>query len=527
MIKRTLCLVVMAGWVFASSAIGQATPQEQNATISLDVTEAHLDDVLKLLSKQSGMNFVASEDTRDLTVTMYMNQVPVQNAVDTILRANHLTLRPMEQENLFVVIESAVPRVETITKVFRLKYARVLRSAGESAGSFGTSGSLITPLFEGTSEGGGGGSGGSSGGGAAAGGGGGSMAGGGGGGLGGIGGGGGEGSDGGIVNIIRELVTEHGSVLPDPRTNSLIVTDLPEQIKKIARTIAQLDTKPQQIYIEGEVLEVKVDTLRRIGVEWGTSAGQVATFEWPSRTSFFPFSRGLLEAGVTKAHSLSTLSFTDADTILKLIATDSDVRFLARPRLLTLSNEVAEIRIVEEPVTGTVTTSQAETGTISTEPERTTVGTVLRVTPLVNDESYITMVIEPEVSRVTVSSFDSDFQDPIRRAARTTVMVKDGSTVMIAGLIDSEHTKSSRRVPGLGDIPILGAPFKRSETDREDTEILLFITPHLIKESREVVLALEREQTDLSSREQKHLKVRRGSMLKERAIVETIENIVR
>jgi len=307
----------------------------------------------------------------------------------------------------------------------------------------------------------------------------------------------------------------------------LIVTDVPEQIKKIARTIAQLDTKPQQIYIEAEVLEVKVDTLRRMGVEWGTSAGQVATFEWPSRTSFFPFSRGLLEAGVTKAHSLSTLSFTDADTILKLIATDSDVRFLARPRLLTLSNEVAEIRIVEEPVTGTVTTSQAETGTISTEPERTTVGTVLRVTPLVNDESYITMVIEPEVSRVTVSSFDNDFQDPIRRAARTTVMVEDGSTVMIAGLIDSEHTKSSRRVPGLGDIPILGIPFKRSETDHEDTEILLFITPHLIKESREVVVALEREQTDLSSREQKHLKVRRGSMLKERAIVETIENIVR
>ena len=178
-------------------------------------------------------------------------------------------------------------------------------------------------------------------------------------------------------------------------------------------------------------------------------------------------------------------------------------------------------------MTGVTSTSQSQTGTITETVERNTVGTILRVTPQVNEGKYITMVIEPEVSRVIQSSSFSKFLDPNRRAARTTVMVPDGGTSMIAGLISNERTDSARRVPGLGDVPLLGLPFKRTDTANTNTEIILFITPHIVKEEDRVLLAQEREQSPLSTPEQNSLETHHKRVLRERAIVETIENILR
>lgn len=466
-------------------------------TISMDVTEAYLEDVLKVLSKQSGTNFVASEAVSEKKVTLYFDRVPAMDALESILQAHHLALRPKEGKNLFLVTESGEPKIDTITKIFRFKYARVVPTAGDATATFGLTGSLIKETL------------------------------------------GGEGSAsssstttpttesaGGPINIVKSLLSEFGSVVADPRTNSLIVTDIPEKIAVIETTIEHLDTRPKQIYIEAEILEVTLDTLRRIGVEYGTSTGTIGSYVPPKRTSFFPFSLGLLDAA-TKTKTLGTLSLAEANILFRLLATEKDVKFLARPRLLTLSNEVAEVRIVTEAVTGTTSDSQATTGTVTTSPERTTVGTILRVTPLVNDDKFVTMVIEPEVSRVITSNFNSSFQDPNRRVARTTVMVPNAGTAMIAGLISSEYTDGSRRIPGLGDLPIIGLPFKRTELEKENTEILLFITPHILDENgeRKTVFAKEREQPPLTSREEQSMAGYRKRILKERSIVETIDSI--
>ncbi|MBI3322823.1 MAG: type II secretion system protein GspD [Candidatus Omnitrophica bacterium] len=481
-----------------------ASAQPSAASISMDVTEAYLEDVLKVLSKQAGMNFVASEDVREKRVTLYFDQVPIRDALETILRAHHLALKPREGKNLFLVTESGAPRIETVTRVFRLKYARVLPSAGELYPHFGITGSLIKQTFSSDED--------ASSASATS-----SVA------LPSAGAGGG----GGIVPVVRALLTERGSVVADPRTNSIIVTDVAEVVAVIEETIQHLDVRPKQIFIEAEILEVSLDTLRRIGLEYGDSTGQIGAYTLPSRTSFFPFHTGLFD-GAAQTHTLGDLSFTDPTIVFKLLSTESDVRFLARPRLLTLSNEVAEIRIVSEAVTGTTSNSQTQTGTVTTEPERTTVGTILRVTPLVNDEGFITMVIEPEVSRVLQSSTFSSFLDPSRRLARTTVMVPDAGTVMIAGLISSEHTLSSRKLPGLGDIPLLGLPFKRNTTEKEDTEILLFITPHILNDGvGRKLLAKDREQAPLSIEEDRVLKNHRQRLLRERAIVDTIDSLVR
>lgn len=490
----------------AGAARGQIQAQEQSLTISMDVTEAYLEDILKVLSKQAGMNFVASEDVREKKVTLYFDQVPILDALNTILKAHHLALKPQEGKNLYFVTESGAPKVGTVTRVFELKFARVLPSAGELFQNFGYTGSLIKQTFSSSDESTTAASAttGTTGTGTT-----------------------GTGTTGGIVQIVRALLTEHGSVVPDPRTNSLIVTDVPEVVDVIEQTIARLDVRPKQIYIEAEILEVTLDTLRRIGMEFGDSTGQIASYKLPSRTSFFPFATGLLDSA-TKTRTLGSLAFSDPTVVFKLLATESDVKFLARPRLLTLSGEVAEIRIISEAVTGTTSDSQATTGTVTTSPERTTVGTILRVTPLVNNDQFVTMVIEPEVSRVLQSSSFSSFLDPNRRIARTTVMVPDSGTVMIAGLISSEDTNSNRRVPGLGDIPLFGLPFKRTTTEKENTEILLFITPHILEDGvGRKILAKEREQAPLSIDEDRALQGYRKRLLRERAIIETVDSLVR
>jgi len=478
-------------------------PKEKTSTITMDVTEAYLEDVLKLFSKQSGINFVASEEVRDKTVTTYLDNVPVQAALETILKANKLVLKPVEGVNLYLVTELAGPKVVTTTKVYQLKYARVTPTAGEIATAFGLGGSLITTTF--TS---------STGGTSAA-----SSA---------ISAGTTAPQGVGFVNVIRSLLTEHGSVVTDPRTNSIIVTDIPERFPIIDETIARLDVKPVQLFIEAEILEVTLDTLRRIGVDWGdSSTGQIASYLGPKRSSHFPFPPGMFDKGTfTRTHTQGTFSLSDANILFKLLATEKDVKFLARPRLLTLSNEVAEIRIVADAVTGTKRTSVSDTGEVIQEAERNTVGTVLRVTPQVNENQYITMVIEPEVSRVITSAFNTSFQDPNRRAARTTVMVEDGGTAMIAGLISSEGSETARRIPGLGDIPILGLPFKRTETEKKSTEVILFITPHIIKEEK-ITTVLEREQTPLKGQRDSSLAMHHRRLLRERAIVETLGDLLR
>ena len=526
MIRRFIAIAAALALLFAvpvrlpAAEVATHPSVEKSTTISMDVTQAYLEDVLKLLSKQAGMNFVASEAVKEKKVTLFFDQVPISDALDSILKANGLAITAKEGKNLFVVTASGAPQIPTLTRVYQLKYARVVPTAGEVTKTFGMSGSLIAETFKSS------GTGSSSSASAPA-----APA-------GGAGGASGSNQTGGVLEIIKSLLTEHGSVIADPRTNSLIVTDIVERIKRIDETIAKLDIKPKQIYIEAEVLEVTLDTLRRIGIEYGTSTGQVAHFTGPQRSTFFPFRKGLLDRRIVNDFSALTLEapvsrlgglfLNDADVLLKLLATEKDVRFLARPRLMTLSSEVAEIRIVSEAVTGVTSSSQSQTGTVTTQPERTIVGTILRVTPLVNGKDFITMVIEPEVSRVIQSSAFSSFLDPNRRVTRTSVMVPNGGTAMIAGLISSENTDGARRIPGIGDLPLIGLPFKRTEMEKKNTEILIFITPHILEDDAvgtKPKFPKEREQAPLSTKEENILQGHRKRILKERGVVDTIDNI--
>lgn len=470
--------------------------------ISMDLVDASLEDVLKLLSQQAGLNFVASQAVRDKRVTVYMDRVPIQTAIHSLLDANRLTFHRVEESDVFVVTESGGAPIKVTTKIYALKYARVLPTLSEAANRFGATGSLIQTGFGGTT---GGSTGGTTAGAGA----------------------GGEVENQGIVAIVRQLVSERGIVTVDPRTNSIAVTDIPESFPTIDAVIERLDVKPAQIYLEAEVLEITLDTLRRLGIEYGTSTGVLATFTGPTRETVFPLGPTLLKRASTPGHTLGKLDLGNLSATLKALATEKDVKFLASPRLMTLSNEVAEIRIVADTATGLTSVSQTQTGTVTEVLERQTVGTILRVTPLVTEDKHITMVIEPEVSRVIESSKFTDFLDPNRRAARTTVMVENGGTAMIAGLLSRERERSKRKLPLLGDLPLIGAPFRRTENADKETEIVIFITPHLIPESGARPMRSgevpSREQTPLSAQEQVAYRRYRDELLRQRRIQETLD----
>lgn len=424
------------------------------ALVTMDFQDASLVAILKALSEQSGLNFVAGESVKDKKISLFMNQVTVKEALETILRTSNLTYEQAGGSNIFIVKESGKPPVETITRIVTLNYA----SAVDRKEKIGENEEVLT-----------------------------------------------EGLDG----VIESLLTkEHGNLLRDERTNTLIITDIPEQVERIEKVIKELDTKTPQVMIEAEVLETGANVLRDLGIKWGNQAGELFKFAGPQRSTTFPFARNV--SGLFKNSSAPTtfvtsstvgttgttsttaqgeppagiVSLNELQLILKAVENNSKTKILARPKILTLNNRPAEIRITEKTAVASVTTlaSSSNLSTATTgQAERIDTGIILKVTPQVNKDGYITMLIEPSVTTPEPSEFfPGVFVDPQTRSTRTNVMIKDGETIVIGGLMNQDYEDAVRKVPIMGDIPILGHFFRTKTKSHVDKELVVFITPHIV-----------------------------------------------
>ncbi len=505
--RQMMVLGMLAGTVWYASVLhGEAFSQEENALsssdspessaltepasdmrISMDFKDANLKDVLKIFSQQSGLNFIASERVRERSVTLYLDQVSVQDALGSIIRANDLVYEQLDGSNIFVVKEAVRLAVETETKIYALGYARVSTSAlGQSTASLGrltsslvgqssalaeptgtqsdtaNSASTATAASSAASS---------------------SSA-----------------SPMGIDQVVRTLLSEHGSLVVDERTNSLIITDIASRFPLIEKVISQLDTPTPQVMIEAEILEVSRSALDRLGVAWGGAEGDLMTFTGATRSSFLPFKRLASRTGeepsITAAGSL-----TSPTAVLRLLEQDGETKLLARPRILTLDNESAVIKIVADTAIGVTSTSATLSGTLTETPERVETGISLTVTPQVNKDGFVTMFIEPSVTRPVASEFfPGRFVDPQTRGASTVVRVEDGDTVVIGGLMEKSESKARRKVPLLGDLPLVGAAFRDNRQADSNRELVVFITPHIVKNALlpqqlpRAVAMVEREQ---------------------------------
>jgi type II secretory pathway component GspD/PulD (secretin) len=471
-------------------------------TISMDFKDADLKDALKIFSIQSGLNFIASEGVRDRKITLYLDKVPLGVAMDKLFKANNLAYELDREANIFVVKDLGKPAVETITKVFFLKFATVSSSSlKEEMSSYIPSG--------------------------------------------GAGGGGETGSTGtstsgkwkveddtGITTAIKKLLSEVGSVIEDFRTNSLIVTDTPRRMEVISQVIASLDVTVAQVMLEVEMLDVSKGAVDQLGVKWPQSLLKLDMTGASRETNLFgdkgtnPAERTMALAGPTAggwtlgpwgaAHFGPTIfSVVNAQLTLDFLSTQTDTKYLARPRIVTLNNETAEIRIATNESVGVISTTASAggtTGTTTAEPERSETGVILRVTPQINTETgEITMFVYPKVSEAVqgnsfiVANNTYQYRDPEERSTKSVVRVKDGETVVIGGLIRNEKTVIETKLPILGDIPLLGAVFRHKNRSKDrERELLVFITPHIIKDNNiqlaqtQTVPLPEREQNTAS-----------------------------
>jgi type II secretory pathway component GspD/PulD (secretin) len=200
-------------------------------------------------------------------------------------------------------------------------------------------------------------------------------------------------------------------------------------------------------------------------------------------------------AATRGAEGAVTMGGTYAQT-LDFLRTNTDTKYLARPRLLTLNNETAEIAITKDEVVGTQTTTTVPTtgGSTaqvtyirSTDLKLTSEGSgiFLRVTPQINTETNeITMVVNPKSSITYANATWSSQSDAEVRSTKSIVKVLDGETVILGGLIHKDKVVILKKLPILGDIPILGALFRhKNQTMDLDRELLVFITPHIVKDT--------------------------------------------
>jgi type II secretory pathway component GspD/PulD (secretin) len=181
--------------------------------------------------------------------------------------------------------------------------------------------------------------------------------------------------------------------------------------------------------------------------------------------------------------------------MLDFLRAQTDTRYLARPKLLTLNNETAEISVVKDEIVGiNETTTFNSTGMPATTREyvrasdlnltQEGVGIFLRVTPQINPETKeVTMVINPKSSTTTQSAISANHADPELRSTKSVVKVKNGETIILGGLIHKDKSIITRKLPFFGDMPFIGILFrhKNQEKDRE-RELLIFITPRVVKE---------------------------------------------
>jgi type II secretory pathway component GspD/PulD (secretin) len=278
--------------------------------------------------------------------------------------------------------------------------------------------------------------------------------------------------------VSAELTPGTGKLHEDGRNNSLIVTDLPENIAKIEKVIQALDKKPQEVLIEAKVLQVSLDDQTKLGVDWeavsrGSRVKEIGEVEVKAIFDVLTPS----DPGVRVVSGV--LDKDGYTATLQALESVTEVNLLSSPRITALSNEEARILVGSTVPYKTVDTRE-EDGSIRTFEKVTMVdvGVKLFVTPTINEDGFVTMKIRPEVSSVT--GYAEGIPVVEKSETETSVMVKDGVTIVIGGLIKDEHRKTIKRVPILGRIPLLGLAFRSTDDAVVKTELVIFITPHII-----------------------------------------------
>jgi type IV pilus assembly protein PilQ len=438
--------------------------------ISLDFKDADIHNILRLIAEVSGLNIITTDDVKG-KITIRLVNVPWDQALEVILATKNLirieegnvlrittweTLKKereekqKEEEILLKTRDTKLKLEEPWKKILKLSYADAVE--------------LQKLLTEKSKEG-------------------------------------------------RTLLSPQGSVIADKRTNTLIIQDIRSNLEEIEHLVKQLDSAIPQVLIEARVVQAVTTFARSIGVQWGGSYNQTGggTWSWgltgnnPAAAAGWGFTPN--QAGGSASTNLimpsnfvvnfpaSTLAtptggaaisfgkltgnLVNLDLRLQLGETDGLTRVISRPKLATLDNKEAHIKQGEKiPYE---TTSQA-----GTQVQFIDAVLMLKVTPHVTPEGSILMkVLVTRDARGAFRSPVNQVPSIEAREAQTEVLVRDGETLVIGGIYETEKTETEQGIPWLMKVPILGWLFKNQETTSAKRELLIFITPTVIQKKAE------------------------------------------
>ncbi len=428
------------------------TPSYTGKRIDLDMMDARVTDILRLLAEVSNLNIIASDDVQG-TISLRLRDVPWDQAFDIILKAKGLD-------------KVQVGNVIRVAPAARISQERDAALASQKASE------KLEPLsvefvainYAKAEE---------------------------------------------LEAHVKNVLSDRGSVTSEARTNTLIIKDIKKGIKAAETLVSRLDTPIPQVLIEARIVEASSSFSRDLGIQWGVdfqTGGNVSTDLFGSGVD----SQGLPAGGQTPPSTTTTPTFQQRsgvqDFAVNLPATGSigtlgalgfvlgkagqnplildlrlsageqegQLRTISRPRVVTMDNKEAKIEDGES--VPFETTSASGTSTIFIDANLS-----LTVTPHITPDGSVLMKIK--ASKNSIGTFTTSSGEPsiVKKEASTEVLVRDGETTVIGGIISSDSNHTNSGIPYLKDIPLLGKLFQSKSTTESQKELLIFITPSIIK----------------------------------------------
>jgi type IV pilus assembly protein PilQ len=456
--------------------------------INLNVVNADIRDILNYITEQYGVNFVIDTSVGAVPVTVNVQEVPWNIALDAVLKANRLGVETngnilrvatnevlaKESETQKVINDSRLDASPLVTEFIRLNYARASGTLAQAAGSTGAfSGGSTNLSFSG-------GAGGDATGGS---------------------------GDQGLLPIIARRLSRRGSIEVDGRSNTLIITDVKENIDAIRQLAAILDQPEPQVEIETRIVIAQHNFSRDLGAQLSAGVvnlnrgalGNISTLPASSGGSggalnSGPNPQGVFGGLVGTNQPIGSLGAAAASTVIGLTtgligtaqisllitAAESrgEAKTVATPRVTALNNRPAQI---ESGSQIPVQTTQAASGTAVVTTTFVSVPLRLSITPQITDVGTVILRVTIENNTINTGIAVGGVPGIDTQRMQTEVLVPDGGTTVMGGVLADTEGTTRQRTPGLASIPVLGNLFKRKLITRQNSEILFFITPHIYR----------------------------------------------
>lgn len=306
----------------------------------------------------------------------------------------------------------------------------------------------------------------------------------------------------------QPVISTEVKIVADKATNSLVITAKPEEFQVLEPIILKLDIPRKQVYVEALIMEVSVSLEVSVGVNWtgagktdlpfgaddgvafgGSNTGAIGVLD---QTGSLALPSGLTAGVVSFPITIGGLTFSNLAAIINAAQTNNDFNVISTPQLMTLDNEEATVVVAENiPFSTRVDEGTAVTDRAIQSLEYRDVGTTLKITPQINEKRFVKLKIYEEISRVVSETSQISPTQVVlapttrKRTAETNVQVRDGQTVVIAGLVGDDVDVNVTKVPCLGDIPLFGWLFKSESRTTRRTNLLIFITPYIVATPQE------------------------------------------